>query len=222
MDKYLFDKYVASRFLGTRINDPMVSNFMKSVKKIINELISDFLVDYTAIRGYEFELVLEAYEHYYTLFAGDIDIIEKEAEADKDQKIYEILHDTYFYEELEKRINDYFKKMYDKYVPGLTEKAKKELQEYIDQKNRERNEFLDEMIEHLDKDIQEAEAALDNIQIKIDKFRNKIGDSVVVSEKIWNKSEFMPQTRVQIPRSVLVGPKGEEIELPEGVDMNQL
>lgn len=185
MEKYLFDKFVASRFLGTRVNDPMVMRFMISVKKILNEIIAEFIIDYATVRGYTFKTVFDAYKEYRNIYGEESESIGKDP-TNENEDVYKILLDNFFYSELEKRIYDYYKKMYDKYVPGLTEKAKKELDEYIKQKNQEREDYYDKLIQLMDEGLKKTRSLRKKAEEMIEVIRSKANaqESPIIGAKV--------------------------------------
>lgn len=203
--RYLFDNYVASRFLGVRVNDPMIEKFMKSVKGILNELVSHFLVDYSVLKDIDYKDAFEAYKQFYRIYRGDYVQSEIIKEAPEKVEVYQILLDTFFYAEMDKRINEYYGKLYDRYVPALSEKNRADLEVYIEEKNNEKNKREKEMIERLDKGIAELELLRKDYDEKMDKMID--GESNMPSyaefiemEKKEGKKSFSEIIRDKFPK----------------------
>ncbi len=171
-ERYLLDEFIVSKFLNVDIEHPSVENFFKKVREMLNLLIPNFLVDYTSLRDVNFDDAFSAYKEYLRLSGSDI--LEEDGTETLNDEVYKILNDEYFHNGLEERINEYFGKIYNQYVPNLDDSTKIEVDEYIKSKNEEKQKELDQIIGQIDDALEEVDKAEAMLEAKLERMR-KLG-----------------------------------------------
>jgi len=173
-EKYLLDEFIISKFLGIGIDDSAVEIFLKRVREMLMLLVSNFLFDYSVRKNISIDVATAAYIEYLGYVDGSL-VEPEELEPVPKKEIYRVLGDEHFYNELEKRVDDYIGKIYAQYVPELTEDLKEELDEYIGQKAKDKDNNLAEMISSIDNSLNELEVMETQLENKLDKMRQMGG-----------------------------------------------
>lgn len=175
-EKYLLDEYIVSKFLGVGIEDASVDLFLRKIREMLNLLVSNFLFDYAVLRNIDIDLALAAYREYLGYI--DASLVDGNDESISSKfAVYRILGDEYFYNELEKRVNEYIGKIYSQYVPLMSEEDKVDVDEYIANKNKSRIQDIDAMIAKVDESLSEMEIVEAQLESKLDQMRRMGGTS---------------------------------------------
>jgi hypothetical protein len=170
-EKYLLDEYIVSKFLGVGIDDPSIEMFLRNIREMMHLLVSNFLFDYSVLRNIDIDTALAAYYEYLSLLDGSL--VDQAGMENIGTKFsaYRILSDEYFYNELEKRIDNYFGKIYAQYVPLLSEEDRQDIDEYIANKNISKQKDIDAMISKVDESLSEIEVMEAQLESKLNQMR---------------------------------------------------